>query len=454
MANDSFDRHLLPYKTLRDPVQGDIVLTKLETRIIDTPAFQRLHSIKQLGCAYLVYPGATHTRFSHSIGTLHSAQLLIDSMKRRESSSDRLDSYAILLVRLSALIHDLAHVPFGHTLEDEGSLFPSQWHDDFRVDYFLGANSEVGRIISEQVGENCLDEVTKILRADNETIGQLRYPFAADVIGDTFCADYLDYSRRDSYYVGLRDLIDLRLVNYMGVSRLDGRAILELGTRSGQARRDLVSDLVDLIRVRYHIMESTIYHHTKVEADAMIIDAVYDMLVEGKLTMSVLCQVGDDTLLDLMERDGTPQSKRLIGKLRRREFYDPVYAISCMPAIHETEAKRRELFEHYATPEKRRELSRLLESAIGLERGSVVVYCPKIKGSRKSSSLMISLGNEIFPLSEIPDTSIREEIALIEDRYQLLPKFLVLADSGILAPKKEKIASVCRSLTSLSSELT
>ena len=67
---------------LRDPVHGDIELTSEEVRLVDTPEFQRLRGVKQLGTASLVYPGATHTRFEHSIGTLHMAERLLAAVNK------------------------------------------------------------------------------------------------------------------------------------------------------------------------------------------------------------------------------------------------------------------------------------------------------------------------------------------------------------------------------------
>ena len=72
---------------VRDPVHGDIELTREEIRVIDTPQFQRLRGIKQLGTAYLVFPGAVHTRFEHSIGTLHMTEQLIQAINKNATRS-------------------------------------------------------------------------------------------------------------------------------------------------------------------------------------------------------------------------------------------------------------------------------------------------------------------------------------------------------------------------------
>ena len=144
---------LRPGKVFTDPVHGDIHLTELEVRIVDTPAFQRLRKVKQLGTTHLVYPGATHTRFAHSLGSLRVAQDLMDVVVDQRSARnpakdlfrqweidcglrdagtdefsydevgaerfDRMVAEATILARLGGLLHDLCHIPYGHSIEDE-----------------------------------------------------------------------------------------------------------------------------------------------------------------------------------------------------------------------------------------------------------------------------------------------------------------------------------------------
>ena len=106
---------------VRDPVHGDLSLTPLEAAVLDLPEVQRLRGIKQLGTASYVYPGALHTRFDHSLGASALAHRIIAALRR--------DGVAVAddvaeLVAVGTLLHDVTHVPFGHTLEDERRLFP------------------------------------------------------------------------------------------------------------------------------------------------------------------------------------------------------------------------------------------------------------------------------------------------------------------------------------------
>lgn len=113
---------------VRDPVHGDIQLTAEEVRILDTPEMQRLRGVRQLGTAYLVYPGAQHTRFEHSLGTLHVTGRLVDAVNRNRAAAPSAligvaDDEARIL-RAAALVHDVTHIPYGHSIEDQSG----PWH--------------------------------------------------------------------------------------------------------------------------------------------------------------------------------------------------------------------------------------------------------------------------------------------------------------------------------------
>src|SRR5438309_8592093 len=147
-------------KLIRDAVHGDIEMSSLEVELMDTPEFQRLRGIKQLGTAYLVFPSAVHTRFEHSLGTSWMAHRILQSVRRIEDVSQDEEK----LIRVASLLHDLTHIPFGHTLEDERRVLPRHDKDEERVDYFLRASS-VGKILKR---EGIQDAVIQMLK-HNET---------------------------------------------------------------------------------------------------------------------------------------------------------------------------------------------------------------------------------------------------------------------------------------------
>src|SRR5690606_30953703 len=109
--------------TIRDPLWDTIRIDPIARRIIDSPAFQRLRYIRQLGHAHLVYPGANHTRFDHAVGVYHLAQRALQALADRDGL-DRLDPVDRTLIPLAALLHDIGHYPFSHALEEleQGSI--------------------------------------------------------------------------------------------------------------------------------------------------------------------------------------------------------------------------------------------------------------------------------------------------------------------------------------------
>src|SRR5438270_1670740 len=140
------ETYLAAEKVVTDSTHGDIFFTRFEQLFADGPSFERLRRIKQLGNTHLVYPGATHSRFAHSLGSLRVAQDLLDAALDQRNNPhpvrdlfqeweetapeefDRMVAEATIAARLGGLLHDLCHVPFGHSIEDElGILIP---HDE------------------------------------------------------------------------------------------------------------------------------------------------------------------------------------------------------------------------------------------------------------------------------------------------------------------------------------
>ena len=104
----------VPGKFIVDAIHGDIHLTDREWRILDTPAFQRLRHLKQLGMGHVTYPNATHTRFAHSVGTLGIMGRILDVA---EANGFPLDGYKRENLRMAALLHDIGHYPYSHLME-------------------------------------------------------------------------------------------------------------------------------------------------------------------------------------------------------------------------------------------------------------------------------------------------------------------------------------------------
>ncbi len=140
------DKRQRKIKMFNDPVHGSIELSYLLVKIIDTPQFQRLRRIKQLGATYYVFPGASHNRFEHSIGTCYLAGKLLTLLQQQQPDLDITDEEK-LCVQIAALCHDLGHGPFSHLFEDAmRDILPGrEWtHEEASIkmfDYMIEKNN-------------------------------------------------------------------------------------------------------------------------------------------------------------------------------------------------------------------------------------------------------------------------------------------------------------------------
>jgi HD superfamily phosphohydrolase len=299
---------LRPAKTITDPVHGDVHVNRLESMFLDSPPMQRLRRVRQLGTAHLVYPGATHSRFSHALGAVRAAQDLLDAVidgrqgprphddllaewdarvdpGESVSDFDRRLAEVTVLARVGALLHDLCHVPFGHTIEDDLTILTP--HDE---------NPERFRRLWEQLQEPLaqalkradprfmahvepliISKIASKTEDDSKGSGlpaEYEYPFVADIVGNTICADLIDYLARDHTYTGLPMALGHRFANEFYVNRSDAphfpsRMVIQV-TRNRHERPDVVTELLKYLRYRYELSERVLYHHAKLAADAMI----------------------------------------------------------------------------------------------------------------------------------------------------------------------------------------
>ncbi|GAB4146375.1 MAG: hypothetical protein Fur0037_14440 [Planctomycetota bacterium] len=364
--------------TIRDPVHGDIELTPDELRLIDTPEFQRLRGIKQLGAASLVYPGATHTRFEHSIGTLHMTELLVRAVNRnaeRDPSTCRpISADERRVLRAAALLHDVTHVPHGHNIEDQTGLLPR--HDSpERFRSVLGDTALGDELARQNLRGPVLDAL-----AD----GDLPAPsFRQQIVSDTIDADLLDYLSRDAHYTGLELRYDRRVVDYFRVDARTERLFVDC-EKHGMLREDIVSEMLRVLEMRYHFSERVYYHHAKVAAGALIARMVEMAMRAGALSARELQTATDESLIlslenaDLGSAEDNERLRRFTERFRRRSLPKRVLVLP----EYLNRPVQKELLRTCFDPERqeaRRAWERDVEDSASKLLGrptDVILYCP------------------------------------------------------------------------------
>ena len=265
--------------------------------VVDTPAFQRLRYVRQLGHAFLVYPGATHSRFEHALGTYHLACRALAGLRDR-GDLEGLGDADTLLIRLAALLHDIGHYPFSHALEEAG--FPS--HET------LGA----GALRSRPLAVALADSRTDAAAVGAVITGTSTHPLAGLVSG-SIDLDKIDYLKRDALMCGVPyGEIDVdRLLACLVVVELDGRR------RVGVMEKGLAA-LESLLFAKYQMYRNVYWHHAARSANAMFKRLVGAAVQSGAIQRAALAEATDDALIhDLAARDATGLAKAL----RERRLY-------------------------------------------------------------------------------------------------------------------------------------
>jgi HD superfamily phosphohydrolase len=280
---------LKPDKTFGLNVCGDVMLNKIEVEIVNTEIFQRLGFVNQLGSTNTVYRSANHTRFEHSLGVLKMADLMIHKIinnKHSEPEERKISPEEEQIIRLLALLHDIGHMPFGHTIEDEFNIFQSHDKHESRWQYFLGADSTIGKIILRHRGKDFHNRFFRLIKCEKNFKNFENDAFMYDIVSNTVCADLLDYLHRDCQYTNLKLNFHPRFLDYLIIKKVksehpsnsgsfEKRIVIRLcKTRNKEARKDIQSELVQLIRNRYYLGERVYYHHTKIKTGTLIAGAV------------------------------------------------------------------------------------------------------------------------------------------------------------------------------------
>ncbi len=530
---------LRPGKVITDPVHGDLYFTKLEIAIIDSPAFQRLRRVRQLGNTHLVYPGATHTRFSHSLGAVKVAQDLVDVVIDQRSGRDPSDDLFVqwerqasgsdepggqlsvdarrsldkrcaevtVLARLGALLHDLCHVPFGHSIEDDLGILKAH---DKNLERFGELWKKLPADVRNAIAsaDRLEGELIPLILSKRKRETTSEYPFVADIVGNTICADLLDYLRRDHLYTGLPLALGRRFeagfyVLPNGDPLYEGRLVLRI-YRGGDERVDAVTEILKHLRYRYELSERALVHHAKLAADSMIgkalemwrdalwaetasdriygteadvpgqvdedLKALADQLggggkpkkiaktVRGEIER-VMTKSGDDGLLEyLRDLPRAPRRDTHHRDERRRKAVSALAQAVLDRDLYKRIARQRhtrldrtEFYEKFGRPETRRELEQTAARFAEVKPAwHVLIWLPSPDMRLKVADVLVDDGKEIraFATREAEDGGRRRGLDIYEAHKNLWEVSIYVHRSV-----KENVTARRRVLASLAADL-
>ncbi len=267
----------------RDPVHGFVYLSKAEWAIVDCPAFQRLRDIRQLAMAHLVYPGAIHTRFEHSLGCLHLSNLIYSSIRRHVKQKEapnfarafwadkEQEDRGLSVLRLASMLNDIGHTPFSPSGEN---LMPEEVLDGKkrRIDHEemtarLIRESEIAEILEKEFDEAIIEEIIAVATKPElarlpEKSDKAWYRFLNEILTGELGSDRMDYLLRDATHSGQSaGLFDHRKL-------IDSMTIVPPPKETGEAHRlglDGAGWLVgeQMVAARYLMYVALYFHKTK-----------------------------------------------------------------------------------------------------------------------------------------------------------------------------------------------
>lgn len=294
---------------LRDPLWNNIRLDPLALALLETPVVQRLRYVRQLGLAFLVYPGATHSRFEHALGAWHLAGVALRLLEER-GALEGIDARAQQIVRAAALLHDVGHYPFSHALEEIGVT------DHEQVAYPLITSGPAARVLRDALGDSAPEEVFALITGRSTDALQ-------GLISGSLDLDKIEYLKRDATMCGVPyGEIDVdRLLNSLVIVQTPDRTTRMIGVHEKG-----LSALESLLFAKYQMYRNVYWHHAVRSATAMYKRLVAVALDSGHVAADTVAQFTDEGLLVHLDVPSLPaEARAMLDGLRFRRLHKRAY---------------------------------------------------------------------------------------------------------------------------------
>tara|TARA_B100001063_G_C16777512_1_gene566849 strand:- start:8487 stop:9659 length:1173 start_codon:yes stop_codon:yes gene_type:complete len=270
--------------------------------IIDTPEFKRLHHLRQIGAAFLVFPSANHTRFEHSIGVSHLAGKIMKNLQVNQSELEITDRL-IELVRIAGLVHDIGHGPFSHLYDDIITEYGFPHHEKRGITIFTSMINKYNIKLEEEE----INMIIEMIDPSDETKDNYIYQIVANKISSVD-VDKIDYIQRDSYHLGLSVNNYDRLINMARVVKYNDKVQLAWPEKIQQ-------DILTLFETRYRLHKNVYYHHAVKSAEFIIKEILINIIEDPK--NKILLNMSNDMII---YQNNTKETIKLLDNLNMRKF--------------------------------------------------------------------------------------------------------------------------------------
>ena len=375
------------FEVVRDPLWNTIRLDAIALAIIDAPAFQRLRHIRQLGLAYLVYPGATHTRFDHALGVYHLARWALSLLAER-GDLEEVDPIDSRLIPYAALLHDIGHYPYSHALEElDGDRVPG--HHEELTGRFLSLPEL--RDPLRQVAPDAPERIEAMIR------GRSTSPLQGLVSG-SLDLDKIEYLKRDAMFCGVPyGQVDVdRLIHALTLLRDPETGRLEIGIHN-----KAISALESLLFAKYQMFRNVYWHHAVRAATVLYQRLVQEAVDAGVIGPHDLVGRSDEEFLGLLDAQAASREdsraqrvRELLMALRTRRLPKRALEITG-DAMRDSQIE--EWF--YTNRELRCRLEDRLAGELDLPPGNVILDYPE-KPRMMQLDLLLRSGESTQRISE------------------------------------------------------
>ena len=334
---------------VRDPVWGNIMLSDGFKRIVAHPALQKMNRIRQLGPIYLVYPGAVHTRFIHSLGVYHIGYRIIRQLLTFDSCPE-LSEADVNAFLVACLLHDLGHFPYTHSLKE----LPLKKHEVLTGEYILA--EPLAPLIREALDIDPAIPAAIVDTTMESSDGTVL--FFRNILSGVLDPDKLDYLTRDAFFCGVpygtQDIGSVLSAIYPHPER--GISILPSGIPA-----------VENILFSKYLMYKTVYWHKTVRcATGMIKKAIIAALQDGVLTPDNLYGLDDESLI--LAGKGS-SGERLFDMVHNRRLFKQVREV----VFDSSDPEHRALLDLKYRGEREKELAREYSA----DPSSVIIDVPE-----------------------------------------------------------------------------